>query len=70
MEDATARAGLIVAAITRVYAIRVAAEILGRTEDLLWDLSIQLHLEDGMLWIYDVDDGEILAFTDSGLENL
>ena len=56
------------AATTRVHTIRRAAEILGRTEDLLWDLSDQLDLEDGKLWIYD--GIETMAFTDFGLENL
>jgi hypothetical protein len=54
---------------TRPYDPR-AAEILGRTEDLLWDLSDQLDPEDGKLWIYDVDGIETMAFTDFGLENL
>ncbi len=58
------------AAITRVYTIRMAAKVLGRTEELLWDLSDQLEPEDGMLWIYDVHGIETLAFTDFGLENL
>jgi hypothetical protein len=58
------------AAITRVFTIRRAAEILGRDEDLLWDISDQLDPEDGKLWIYDVDGIEIMAFTDFGLENL
>ncbi len=39
------------AAITRVVTIRRAAEILGRDEDLLWDISDQLDPEDGKLWI-------------------
>jgi hypothetical protein len=42
--------GLIVAAITRVYAIRLAAKILGRVEELLWELPDQLEPEDGMRW--------------------
>jgi hypothetical protein len=58
------------AAITRVYTIRMAAKMMGRTEDLLWDLSDQLEPEDGMLWIHDIDGIETLAFTDFGLENL
>ena len=58
------------AAITRVFTIRRAAEILGRDEDLLWDISDQLDPEDGKLWIYDVDGIEIMAFTDFGMENL
>ena len=54
----------------RVYTIRMAAEILGRTEDLLWDLSDQLEPEDGMLWIQDVGGLETIAFTEFGLQNL
>ena len=62
--------GLIVAAITRVYTIRMAAELLGRTENLLCDLSDQLEPEDGMLWIQDVGGLETMAFTEFGLQNL
>jgi hypothetical protein len=58
------------AAITRVFTIRRAAQILGRDEQLLRDLSDQLDPEDGMLWIYDIDSVETLAFTDFGIENL
>jgi len=58
------------AAITRVHTIRMAAQILSRAEDLLWDLSDQLEPEDGKLWIHDVDGIETMAFTDFGLENL
>ena len=58
------------AAVTRVFTIRRAAEILGRDEELLWDISDQLDPEDGKLWIYDVDGIETMAFTDFGLENL
>jgi hypothetical protein len=42
--------GLIVAAITRVYAVRLAAKILGRVEELLWELADRLEPEKGMLW--------------------
>lgn len=58
------------AAITHVFTIRRAAEILGRDEDLLWDISDQLDPKDGKLWIYDVDGIETMALTDFGLENL
>lgn len=58
------------AAITHVFTIRRAAQILGRDEQLLCDLSYQLEPEDGVLWIYDVDAIETLAFTDFGIENL
>ncbi len=58
------------AAITHVFTIRRAAQILGRKEQLLWDLSDQLEPEDGVLWIYGLDAVETLAFTDFGIENL
>jgi hypothetical protein len=58
------------AAITRVFTIRRTAQILGRDEELLWSLSDQLEPEDGMLWIYDTDGAEILAFTADGIEAL
>jgi hypothetical protein len=58
------------AAITHVFTIRRAAQILGRDEDLLWNLMDQLDPEDGLLWVYDIDDNEVPAFTSFGIENL
>ena len=55
------------AAIFHVFTLRRAAQILGRDEGLLWDLSDQLEPEDGMLWNYDGDGAETLAFTDDGI---
>jgi hypothetical protein len=56
------------AAITHVFTIRRVALMLGREEDLLWDLSHQLEPEDGVLWVYDADAAKILAFTERGVE--
>ena len=36
----------------------------------MWDLSDQLEPEDGVLWIYDFDGVETLAFTEFGIKNL
>jgi hypothetical protein len=58
------------AAITHVFTICRAAQILDRDEDMIWDLSDQLEPEDGMLWVYDFDGAETLAFTEFGIENL
>jgi hypothetical protein len=58
------------AAITRVYTIRRVAQMLRRDEELIWNLSDQLEPEDGVLWIYDLDGAETLAFTDRGVEAL
>jgi hypothetical protein len=58
------------AAISHIFTIRRAAQILGRDEGLLWDLSDQLEPKDGMLWVYDIDEAEILAFTGDGIDAL
>jgi hypothetical protein len=59
------------AAITHVFTIRRAAQILGRDEELLWNLMDQLDPEDGLLWGYDIDDDEAVpAFTSFGIETL
>src|SRR6266700_7351220 len=58
------------AAISHVFTIRRTAQILGRDEDLLWELSDQLEPEDGQLWVYDIDGAEIPAFTHDGIEAL
>ena len=58
------------AAIAHVFTIRRVAQILGRDEDLLWDQSDQLEPEDGVLWVYDIDGIETLAFSDAGIETL
>ncbi|SKA24778.1 hypothetical protein [Consotaella salsifontis] len=58
------------AAISHVHTIQRAAEILGRNDELLWDLSDQLEPEDGVIWIIDVDDRQTLAFTDAGIDAL
>ena len=58
------------AAISHVFTLQRAAQILERDEDLLWDLSDQLGPEDGVLWIHDINGSEILAFTQLGIETL
>src|SRR5437667_1491390 len=58
------------AAISHVFTIRRAAQILGHDEDLLWQLSDQLEPEDGKLWVYDIDGAETPAFTHDGIEAL
>ena len=57
------------AAIASVVTIRRAAQILGRDEEVLWDLMDNLEPEDGLIWVYDTE-GETPAFTDYGIETL
>ena len=53
-----------------VFTIQRAAQILGRDEDLLWELSDQLEPEDGKQWVYAIDGAETPAFTHDGIEAL
>ena len=58
------------AAITRVYTLPLAAEMLGEDAELLWEIYIDMAPEDGCLWVHGPDDQQIPAFTDFGLESL
>jgi hypothetical protein len=60
---------LIMAAISYVFTIRRAAQMLGRDEDLLWGLLEQFEPEDGLFWVCDVD-AEIPAFSERGMQTL
>ena len=49
---------------------RVARQ-LGVDEDLIHDLTLELEPEDGVIWVYGLDDDDgTLAFTDDGVEEV
>jgi hypothetical protein len=49
---------------------RVARD-LGVDEDLVHELTLGLEPEDGVIWVYDVDDDDgTLAFTDEGVQEV
>ncbi len=49
---------------------RVATE-LGEEVDWLFDIAIGMEPEDGVIWVYDLnDDHGVMAFTDFGVESL
>ncbi len=46
------------------------ARDLGESEAWLFDVANEMDVEDGVIWVYgDAEDG-VMAFTDSGIENL
>jgi hypothetical protein len=55
------------AAITHVFTLARVAEMLGEDEDLLYEISIEMEREDGVIHVYGTDDDAITAF---GIENL
>ena len=48
---------------------RVAKE-LGEDEDWLFEIAIDMEIEDGVIWVYDASEDGEMAFTDFGIENL
>ena len=48
---------------------RVARE-LGESVDWLFDIADEMDTEDGVIWVYGVNDDGMLAFTEFGIENL
>jgi hypothetical protein len=53
-----------------VYTVTYVARQLGVDEDLIHDLTLGLEPEDGVIWVYGLDDDGVLAFTDDGIEEV
>ena len=54
----------------RVTTINRVAEQLGEDPDWLSDVANEMEVEDGVIWVYDVGNDGVMAFTDVGIENL
>jgi hypothetical protein len=48
---------------------RVARE-LGEDVGWLHHVALDMDVEDGVIWVFDLDDDGVLAFTDFGVETL
>lgn len=54
-----------------VYTAELVAKRLGVDEDLIHELAIGLEPEDGVIFVYGLDDDDgITAFTDDGVEEI
>ncbi len=54
-----------------VHTVARVARQLGVNEDLIHDLTLGLEPEDGLIWVYGLDDDDgVLAFTDDGIEEV
>jgi hypothetical protein len=58
------------AGISSVFTIARVAEMLGEDEDWLHEHSMGLDAEDGCLWVHDINEREVQAFTPYGIECL
>ena len=53
-----------------VTTINRVAQDLGEDEDWISDVANEMEIEDGVIWVYEVGEDGIMAFTDFGTENL
>ena len=54
-----------------VHTVGRVAKDLDVDEDLIHELTLGLDPEDGVIWVYGVDDDDgVLAFTDEGVEEV
>jgi hypothetical protein len=56
--------------VRHVTTIARIAEDLGEDEDWPRDVASEMEIEDGVIWVYGVQEGGVQAFTDFGIENL
>jgi len=54
-----------------VYTVGSVAKRLGVEERLIHDLTVGLEPEDGVIWVYGLDDDDgTMAFTDDGIDEV
>jgi hypothetical protein len=53
-----------------VTTINSVANSLGESEDWLSDVTNEMDIEDGVIWVYGVGEDGVMAFTDFGIENV
>src|ERR1700681_3118316 len=67
------RSGRLIMHVNKVHHVttinRVASD-LGENEDWLSDVANEMDIEDGVIWVYGIGEDGVMAFTDSGIENL
>ena len=56
--------------VSQVKTVDRVAKELGEDVNWLHELALAVDVEDGVIWVYDVDDDGVLAFTDFGVETL
>ncbi|MEC3947625.1 hypothetical protein [Sphingobium sp. HWE2-09] len=57
----------------KVYAVTTLAKVaqdLNVDEDLLHDLTEQMDTEDGVIWVYGIEEHAVLALSQDGIDCL
>ena len=62
------------AAFSYAYTMRLVAEMLGESEDDIYEMTISMEPEDGVFGVIDKIEGDntesLTVFTDEGIDNL
>jgi hypothetical protein len=53
-----------------VTTIDRVAKDLGEDQDWLFDVAMEMEIEDGVIWVRGVREDGVMAFTDFGIDNL
>ena len=53
-----------------VKTMTLVAQELGEDEDWIWDVANEMDQEDGVIWVYGINDEQVMAFSDDGIECL
>jgi hypothetical protein len=67
------RSGRLTMHINKVHHVKTISRVakeLGEDEDWLFEIAIEMEIEDGVIWVYDTSEDGEMAFTDFGIENL
>jgi hypothetical protein len=67
------RSGRLTMHINKVHHVKTISRVakeLGEDEDWLFEIAIDMEIEDGVIWVYDTSEDGEMAFTDFGIENL
>ena len=69
----TIRPGGLTVHINKVHHVKTISRVakeLGEDEEWLFEIAIDMEIEDGVIWVYDSSEDGEKAFTDFGIENL
>jgi hypothetical protein len=56
--------------VSHVKTINLVAKDLGEDKEWLFDVAMEMEPEDGVIWVYGIEDEGVMAFTDFGIETL
>ena len=69
----TIRPGGLTVHINKVHHVKTISRVakeLGEDEEWLFEIAIDMEIEDGVIWVYDSSEDGEKAFTDFGIESL